>query len=54
VTQAIRNATMEDFDGKNFVINGKTYTFKTDSSSVPALRLFCHKNGIRMDDGKSL
>jgi hypothetical protein len=54
VTQAIRNATMEDFDGNNFIINGKTYTFKTDGASVPALQSFCHKNGIQMDDGKSL
>jgi hypothetical protein len=45
---------MEDFDGTNFVINGKTYTFKTDGTSVPALRSFCHNNGIRMEDGKSL
>jgi hypothetical protein len=54
VTQAIRNATMADFDGNNFVIKGKTYTFKTNGASVPALRSFCHKNGILMDDGKSL
>jgi hypothetical protein len=54
ITEAIRNATMKDFDGENFVINGKTYTFKTEGVSVPALGTFCNKNGIRTDDGKSL
>jgi hypothetical protein len=52
VTEAIRNATMKDFNGEIFVINGKTYTFKTEGVSVPALRTFCNKNGILMDDGK--
>jgi hypothetical protein len=54
VTEAIRNATIKDFDGENFVIKGKTYTFKMEGVSVPALRTFCNKNGIRTDDGKSL
>jgi hypothetical protein len=54
VIEAIRNATIKDFDGENFVINGKTYTFKTEGVSVPALQTFCNKNGIRADDGKSL
>jgi hypothetical protein len=35
---------MEDFDGNNFIINGKTYTFKTEGVSVPALQ--------DKDDGK--
>jgi hypothetical protein len=54
VTETIRNTT-KDFDGENFIINGKTYTFKTEGVSVlMTLRSFCNKNGIRTDDGKSL
>jgi hypothetical protein len=52
ITEGIRNATIKDFDGENFVINGKTYTFKTEGVSVLALRTFCNKNGIRTEDGK--
>jgi hypothetical protein len=46
VTEEIKNATMEDFDDNNFIINGKTITFKTDYASVTVLSSFCHKNGI--------
>jgi hypothetical protein len=45
---------MKDFDSENFVIKGKTYMFKTDGASLPALRSFCHKNDILMDDAKRL
>jgi hypothetical protein len=54
VTEAIRNATIQDSESENFVINGKTYTFKSEGVNVPALRSFCNKNGIRTDDGNSL
>jgi hypothetical protein len=36
VTEAIRNATMQDFDGENFVINGKTTHLRQKCQCVSA------------------
>ena len=52
--EAIKKVTMDNFDGENFTISGKTITFKTEEVNVPTLHSFCHKNDIRSDDGKSL
>jgi hypothetical protein len=44
VTRAIKNANMDNLDGENFIIDGKTITLKIEGISVLVLRPF-NKNG---------